>query len=345
MRPQLPFRALLSLGVAFAGIALLAPPASAGGPQSWMSGVGDDANPCNRTTPCKTLALTLSKTDAGGFIGVLDAGNYGPTATISKSMTIDGTGFSAVMSVSGGSNGVVVDAPAGSHVVIRNLDIRAANLAGGVCDGGIGVLVQGGGSVLLDGVSISGFQQGVSVTATNGATADVSLRDVQVNGNCQYGVHAAPDAGRTARVWLDRVSVSSSGVGLSVGTGAEAWVGNSQVSLNTVGVQPAGTGKIHALCGNSVAGNGSDGGFTDSLCASLPIAPPSSAPVQFCTVPKVLKKTEAQAVAALKAASCAAGKVVKRKSAKKNKGKVIAQAVPAGILVKAGTAIKLVVGK
>src|SRR5436853_5978566 len=59
--------------------------------RTWVSGVGDDANPCSRTAPCKTFAGAISKTAAGGEISVLDPGGFG-AVTITKSITINGDG-------------------------------------------------------------------------------------------------------------------------------------------------------------------------------------------------------------------------------------------------------------
>src|SRR2546421_7915819 len=59
--------------------------------RTWVSGVGDDANPCSRTAPCKTFAGAISKTAAGGEISVLDPGGFG-AVTITKAITIDGEG-------------------------------------------------------------------------------------------------------------------------------------------------------------------------------------------------------------------------------------------------------------
>src|SRR5512132_4382749 len=56
--------------------------------RTWVSGVGDDANPCSRTAPCKTFAGAISKTAAGGEINCLDPAGYG-SVTITKSITID----------------------------------------------------------------------------------------------------------------------------------------------------------------------------------------------------------------------------------------------------------------
>src|SRR5690349_5297553 len=90
--------------------------------RTWVSGVGDDANPCSRTAPCKTFAGAISKTAPAGEINVLDPGGFG-AVTITKSITIDGSGGSIAGVLVSGTNGIVVSAPAGSVVVLRNLDM------------------------------------------------------------------------------------------------------------------------------------------------------------------------------------------------------------------------------
>src|SRR5688572_17562804 len=71
-----------------AAMAVTATPASAQATRTWVSGVGDDVNPCSRTAPCKTFAGAISKTAAGGIINCLDPAGYG-AVTITKSITID----------------------------------------------------------------------------------------------------------------------------------------------------------------------------------------------------------------------------------------------------------------
>src|SRR3979409_2015695 len=87
----------------------VASPASAQATRTWVSGVGDDANPCSRTAPCKTFAGAISKTAAAGEINVLDPGGYG-AVTITKSITIDGTtgaGFGGILASL--TNGIIVN--------------------------------------------------------------------------------------------------------------------------------------------------------------------------------------------------------------------------------------------
>src|SRR3982750_2693697 len=93
--------------------------------RTWVSGVGDDANPCSRTAPCKTFAGAISKTATGGEISVLDPGGYG-AVTITKSMTIDGSqgaGFGSILN--SGGNGIAING-AGIVVTLRNLSINGA---------------------------------------------------------------------------------------------------------------------------------------------------------------------------------------------------------------------------
>ena len=66
-------------------------PAEGQAVRTWISGVGDDVNPCSRTAPCKTFAGAISKAQKNGEISVLDPGGFG-MVTITKSVTLDGTG-------------------------------------------------------------------------------------------------------------------------------------------------------------------------------------------------------------------------------------------------------------
>src|SRR5476649_1143316 len=96
-------------------------PANAQATRTWVSGVGDDVNPCSRTAPCKTFAGAISKTAAGGEINCIDPGGFG-ALTITKAITIDCVNTEAGVLVSG-TNGFVVNAGATDTVILRGLDI------------------------------------------------------------------------------------------------------------------------------------------------------------------------------------------------------------------------------
>src|ERR1700738_102345 len=98
-------------------------PASAQATRTWVSGVGDDANPCSRTAPCKTWAGAISKTAPGGEIDALDPGGFGGV-TITKAITIDGGGGQVASVLVSGTNGIVIAAGANDTVTLRNLRIN-----------------------------------------------------------------------------------------------------------------------------------------------------------------------------------------------------------------------------
>src|SRR6202521_5545017 len=102
--------------------------ASAQATRTWVSGVGDDANPCSRTAPCKTFAGAISKTAVGGEIDALDSGGFG-SVTITKSITIDGTGTLASI-VAAGTNGISINiteaTDTAKSVRLRGLSINGA---------------------------------------------------------------------------------------------------------------------------------------------------------------------------------------------------------------------------
>src|SRR3981189_1891998 len=98
-------------------ICLLTIAAHAQATRTWVSGVGDDANPCSRTAPCKTFAGAISKTAPGGEIDALDPGGFG-ALTITKAITIDGGGGQVASVLVSGTNGIVIVANASTDTVI-----------------------------------------------------------------------------------------------------------------------------------------------------------------------------------------------------------------------------------
>jgi hypothetical protein len=94
------------------------------GTRTWVSGVGDDANPGSRTASCKTFAGAISKTIEPGEIDVIDPGGFG-AVTITKAITIDGAGtFASILA--GGTAAVIVNASPDDVVTLRNLSINGS---------------------------------------------------------------------------------------------------------------------------------------------------------------------------------------------------------------------------
>lgn len=147
--------------------------ANAQATRTWVSGVGDDVNPCSRTAPCKTFAGAISKTARNGIISVIDPGGFG-AVTITKSITIDGAPFTAGV-LAAGTNGINVNITdfvndPNATVNIRNLDIE------GAATGLIGVNILSAKKVNIENCKIYGFQAG----SGNGIKVNTTVANLQL---------------------------------------------------------------------------------------------------------------------------------------------------------------------
>lgn len=208
---------------------------SAQATRTWVSGVGDDANPCSRTAPCKTFAGAISKTAASGEINALDPGGFG-AVTITKSITIDGGGFIAGVLVSG-TNGIVINTPSASDVVVlRNLDMD------GLGTGLSAVKLLNAGALRLEDIKAYGFGASsantIDLSGSTNAAANVVLQNVVVS-HCvtnSNGIAAGGTASgiQAVNVTLDHVDVSGCATGLVVGDKATILARGSEFSQNSV---------------------------------------------------------------------------------------------------------------
>ncbi|MGB8647163.1 MAG: hypothetical protein WCF84_18140, partial [Anaerolineae bacterium] len=126
--------------------------ANAQATRTWVSGVGDDANPCSRTAPCKTFAGAISKTAAGGEINALDPGGFG-AVTITKAITIEGGPGNIAGVLVSGTNGIVIQAGATDAVILRHLNVDGLNT------GLNGIRFLSGGSLTVENVHVQEFTQ------------------------------------------------------------------------------------------------------------------------------------------------------------------------------------------
>ena len=170
---------LLPIALAAAILAYAAPPANAQ-LRTWVSGVGNDANPCSRTAPCKTWAGAISKTSAAGEIDALDPGGFG-AVTITKSITIDGGGGQVASILAAGTNGIVINAP-GATVTLRNLRING--LLGSPTPGLNGVQFLAGAALHIENCTIFGFSQNaVNVNLNTASNVQVWVTDTVLSNN------------------------------------------------------------------------------------------------------------------------------------------------------------------
>jgi hypothetical protein len=212
------------LGALFV-VGLAIAPAHAQATRTWVSGVGDDANPCSRTAPCKTFAGAISKTSAFGEINVLDPGGFG-AVTITKSISIynDGVGEAGVL-VSG-TNGIVISAAATDIVNLRGLIFDGLNSSLN------GIQINTAAKVTIMNCVIQEFSTtpnaGVNITPSSG-TMFVKIQDTTIINN-NAGVISKPTGGAIVNLEIDRSRLDSNSGGAvkADGTGG----GSSNVAIN-----------------------------------------------------------------------------------------------------------------
>ena len=216
--------------------------------RTWVSGVGDDANPCSRTAPCKTLAGAISKTATGGEINVLDPGGFG-AVTITKSITIDGGGVIGSI-LSSGTNGIIVNAP-NSLVTIRNFSINGAGTTLGI--NGIRVLAIK--KLLVENCSLSNFSaSGIDFNSTT--AAEIMINNTTIT-NASVGIsYTGPStstgsAGFTVIDGCHIQSIQNTAINIGAGT---ATVSNSVVSGCGVGLKSNAAAAAH-ISGNIITNN------------------------------------------------------------------------------------------
>lgn len=259
--------ALLALLIAVA----VAPQAHAQATRTYVSGGGDDANPCSRSAPCRTFAGTISKTAAGGEIDALDSAGYG-TLSITKAITIDARGVIAGVSNSA-VNGISVNAGAGDDVVLRGLSINGTAAGTGCGYGGLsGVRILRARSVRIEETKITRNQRAIEIAPT-ADPVDVLVNRVDIGESCTNGIVASGPA----RVTIQDATIASSNTALSVGDGAAAWLTRSTLFANALALQPVGTGAITDFGDNRLIANAADGAPTARLGESPVAGPPGPA--------------------------------------------------------------------
>jgi hypothetical protein len=221
-------------------MSLVAASAFAQATRTWVSGVGDDVNPCSRTAPCKTFAGAISKTASGGIIDALDPGGYG-AVTITKPMTIEGNGTLASV-LSSGVQGIIVNITSGTnrHVVLRN--------------------------ILIDGSGVTLGTNGINFIAGDSLTVE----DCYIKSYSTTGILFQPNS--NAQLTIRRTSVLQSTIGLrTTGVGAvtaSTSISDSNFANNGTGVQADEHSKMTIR--NSYAnGNTTDGilGTSSTSCS------------------------------------------------------------------------------
>jgi len=230
-------------------ILALATAAQAQATRTWVSGVGDDLNPCSRTAPCKTFAGAISKTAKDGEISVLDPGGYG-AVTITKSIYINGThgaGYGSI--IASLVNGIIINitdaADVRKAVRLRALDINGAST------GINGISLLAATNVFVEDCVIDGF-------TGNGTTSGMGIR-MALTGNGQ--------------LFVSDTMIHKTVTGIratSTGGFAVANIRNCNIENNTTGVEAAANGFV-TVADSRIAANTSNGVSTSASTAQMNI--------------------------------------------------------------------------
>jgi len=260
VRVSLRILTLLTFALALAVVA------QAQATRTWVSGVGDDLNPCSRTAPCKTWAGAFSKTFINGEIDALDPGGYG-TLSISKSITLDGgTGSGWGSTLASGTAGFTVNIAAGNvndplrQVILKHLSINGAGASGavGTRTGTNGINYIAGLQLIVEDCQIFNFNTtGIRVALT--AAGSLNVRRTLID-SCQVGIAHSTTAGTVNSSISDSIIQNCVGNGLQVDAGTVT-ISTSVVANNGgAGIIAQGAiGSVVNADNNEVVNNGGAG--------------------------------------------------------------------------------------
>jgi hypothetical protein len=192
--------------------------------RTFVSGLGNDGNPCSRTAPCRTFPQAISQTNSGGEIYVLDSAGYA-AFTITKPVSIVAPpGVTAGISVFFGQDGVTINAGASDTVILRGLTINNQG------SGGSGIVFNTGGTLHVENCVVNGFTSGDGINFI--AAAKLEVKDSIFRGNGD-GIVVLPPAATAAQGVIDQVRLEENVTdGLLVSDGATVTVRNSLASGN-----------------------------------------------------------------------------------------------------------------
>ena len=223
--------ALIAVATLTTGM-LYSAPAAAQATRTWISGVGDDANPCSRTAPCKTFQGALPKTAAGGEINCLDPGGFG-AVTITKSISIICDNTEAGILVAA-TNAIIVNG-AGAVVQISGLDFEGLGQTG--VAGVSAIWFVNGASLTVRNSKMRGFRNSYAINFTPSANATLTVDNVAISESgiasnvLSGGIAVAPLVGASVQATLTNVQIVN---GLNAGLRIDTQAGAGTAAAVTV---------------------------------------------------------------------------------------------------------------
>jgi len=212
----------------------LAAPAIAGAQtlasQTWVSGVGSDANPCTIDRPCQTISHAVDSTASGGEVSIVDAGPYYGTVNITKSITINGVGALGTLSAAAGGPVITVNAGASDVVILRGLSFNGGGKVGGSTNA---VNFTTGGDLHVENSSMSGFTSDAIYFAPT-AASELFVNNVSFR-NSYGSVYVVPGSAGSATAFINNMRSENNARGVRCDDATKMQIRNSVVSANDTG--------------------------------------------------------------------------------------------------------------
>jgi len=186
--------------------------------RTWVASAsagGNDAHACSRAAPCKTFAVAVARTIAGGEINCVDADDYGKV-TITKSLSIVCDNTEAGI-FAAGTVGITVNTLATDSVTLKGIDIE------GFGTGTVGINFIRGGTLHVHKVRINHFRSttaapvnGINFAPTLGAALYVSESYLTENGTGFGGSGISIAAAATATVAITNTRIENNLHGIRI---------------------------------------------------------------------------------------------------------------------------------
>jgi hypothetical protein len=195
-------------------------------PQTWVSGLGNDANPCSFAQPCQSLNAALARTTPKGEITILDPGPYSGGFLINKSVTINAAGAIGTIVSSSGQPGLSINVTSSDAVIFRGLSFDGAGNAQN------GVVFFGGGALHLENCTLFGFT-GDALLFQPSTAACFYVQNSSFRSNSGGGVYIRPSANGSATASFNRTRFDQNSTrGLRADDGSVVIVRDSAAANN-----------------------------------------------------------------------------------------------------------------
>jgi hypothetical protein len=192
--------------------------------RTFVSGLGSDSNPCNRTAPCRNFAQAISQTNSGGEVIALDSAGYGAISITKPVSIISPPGVYAGISVFSG-DGIAVNAGASDTVILRGLTVNNQGSTGS------GIVFNSGGALHVESCAVNGFSTINSGGLKFLSPGSLEVKDSNMRGD-YFGLLIQPSSG-IARATIDQLRLEGGHVGLLAREGSVVTVRNSVASANS----------------------------------------------------------------------------------------------------------------